>query len=105
MYDTDIEDIIEEYELPELPEPADDPDDGPATLVLFRQGQGGTWLGDCFTVADAQEYCSREDTHGDGWFVGLRIQQTPEQEAERAERDIALLNAAQKIDRLLGGSS
>ena len=34
MYDTDIEDVIEEYGLPDLPEPADDPDDGPATLVM-----------------------------------------------------------------------
>ena len=105
MYDHDIEDVIEEYGLPELPEPADDPDDGPATLVLSRFGQENIWLGDCFTVADAQEYCSDEDTHGDGWFVFYRVQHTPEEQAASLERDTALLGAARKIDRLLGGSS
>ncbi len=24
------------------------------------------------TLAEAQEYCEREDTHGEGWFVGYR---------------------------------
>lgn len=67
------------YGLPELPEPADDDDDDEnedenttVSLVLFRRNQGNIPLGDGFTLADAQEYCEREDTHDDDWFVGWR---------------------------------
>ena len=69
--DTSTTDTMAEYDLPELPDPADD-EDGTAELVLFRFQQENITLGDGFTIAYAQEYCQREDTHGDGWFVGYR---------------------------------
>jgi hypothetical protein len=68
MHDTDS--ILEEYGLPGLPEPADAGADETAELVLFRSGQEKISLGSGFAVADAQKYCSREDTHGPGWFTG-----------------------------------
>ena len=71
MYDTDTNTITEEYDLPELPEPTDDPDGETAELVLFRFRQERISLGDGFTIADAQDYCSRDDTSGDGWFTGF----------------------------------
>jgi hypothetical protein len=60
--------------LPELPEPADEDAAGTATLVLFRFKEESITLGDgeVFALADAKEYCEREDTHGDGWFTGWR---------------------------------
>lgn len=76
---TDIDDILTEYDLPELPEPAEfngDDDDSEDTveLVLARFQQGSVSLGDGFTEADAQAYCQRDDTRdpaGD-WFVFYR---------------------------------
>jgi hypothetical protein len=73
MSNTDVDDVIEEYNLPELPEPAeDDEDEDTVSLVLFRFKQENITLGDGFTRADAREYCEREDTHADEWFVGWR---------------------------------
>jgi hypothetical protein len=80
MYDTDdIEDIIAEFGLPDLPEPQDEPDEDAVELVLYRErlADENIPLGDGFAVADAMEYCDREDTHGtdragNGWFVGWR---------------------------------
>lgn len=69
------DEIIEMYDLPELPEPVDDPDEyeegALAQLVIFRQGDEKLYLDGEVTLADAQDYCSREDTHGDGWFAGF----------------------------------
>lgn len=88
--------------LPELPEPTDDEDAEVTALFLSVQGQGSTPLTDYdIALADAQEYCSRDDTHGDGWFVGFWRATTPEERAASAERDTTLLAAARKIDRLL----
>jgi hypothetical protein len=63
-----------EEDLPELPEPADDTEDDTATLVLFRFKQENIPLGDgdVYPLADAMAYCQRDDTSGEGWFVGWR---------------------------------
>lgn len=75
----DVAEVMAAYDLPELPEVADDDDvwDGTAEdttveLVLFRFQEENIVLGDGFTVADAQDYCGRDDTAGDGWFVGYQ---------------------------------
>jgi hypothetical protein len=58
--------------LPPLPEPAEDDEAELVALVLFRQGATNIRLTDYeIALADAQGYCDREDTHGDGWFVGF----------------------------------
>jgi hypothetical protein len=61
---------LEDYDLPELPDLADDSETETAQLVLFRFDQERIVLGDGYTIAGAQEYCSRDDTRGNGWFVG-----------------------------------
>jgi hypothetical protein len=69
----EIHDVIEGYKLPELPEEYDG--EGSAQLVLFRQGDTNITLADQVSIADAQEYCQRADTHsvsGD-WFAGYRL--------------------------------
>lgn len=65
MYET-----VEEYELPTVPE------EGPGDfeLVLFRQHGPSQVIAIDVTESDAQEYANRDDTHGDGWFVGYRRQ-------------------------------
>ena len=65
-------DILGTYDLPELPDETDENDDTVDTveLMLFRQDDANLHLG-YVTRQDAQEYASRDDTHGDGWFVGF----------------------------------
>jgi len=65
-----MDDVLEKFGLPGLPELADDDADETAELVLFQFDGPKIRLGDGFTVADAQEYSQRDDTHGVGWFVG-----------------------------------
>jgi hypothetical protein len=75
--DTANNEIIEQYGLPELPEPVGDTDDYAegelAELVIFRQHAENIYLDGFVTLADAQEYCSRDDTGdaGGGWFTGF----------------------------------
>lgn len=67
------EEILQEFSLPELPEEyeGDEPENA-RQLVIFRFKEENIPLGEPVSLADAQEYCSRDDTHGDGWFVGFR---------------------------------
>lgn len=59
--------LVEEYHLPAVPhEHVGDRD-----LILFRQDQPNAIIAEEVTLEDAQRYCSREDTNGDGWFVGF----------------------------------
>jgi hypothetical protein len=67
------ESIMQEYDLPELPEPAEEGSGATARLVLFRFQQENIPLGDgdVYALADAQEYCCRDDASGSpDWFVG-----------------------------------
>jgi hypothetical protein len=55
--------------MPPLPEAGEDEEEM-VTLVLFRQNQPATPIAEDIDRHDAMEYCEREDTHGDGWFIG-----------------------------------
>ena len=77
MYDTDdIEDVLATYGLPELPDPDEDDEEG-RELVLYRFKDHHIVLAGSIPLADAMEYCDREDTHDTKnspplWFVGFR---------------------------------
>ena len=74
-------DILAAYGLPELPEP-EDPElnndlegnqiEPTVWLILFRFQQENITLAGDILKYDAQAYCQRDDTSGDGWFVGYR---------------------------------
>jgi hypothetical protein len=61
-----------EGELPDLPDyPAESEDNGhTCKLVLFRQNITNVVLATGVSHSDAVEYCERDDTSGNGWFVG-----------------------------------
>lgn len=69
------EDIAARFGLPELPEAVEDPDeyeDGElAQLAVAQQHGEKIYLAGYVTVADAMEYCSRDDTSDveTGWMV------------------------------------
>jgi hypothetical protein len=60
--------VIKGYKLPELPEEYNGEDS--ASVMLFLQHDTSITRADSVSIADAREYCQREDTHGDCWFVG-----------------------------------
>jgi hypothetical protein len=67
--------IVAAFGLPELPDPVENPDeyedDGALKrLIIFQHGEERIYLDGLVTREDARAYCSRDDTHGDGWFVG-----------------------------------
>lgn len=41
-------------------------------IVRFHKEGPNTVVKTVTTLAEAQEWCQREDTHGDGWFDGYR---------------------------------
>jgi hypothetical protein len=41
-------------------------------IVRFRFMQGGEVIQTGLTLEEAQEWCERDDTHGEGWFDGYR---------------------------------
>ena len=47
-------------------------DDKTYEIVRFRFKQGGEVIRTGLTLEEAQEWCERDDTHGDGWFDGYR---------------------------------
>jgi hypothetical protein len=63
------EEIMQDYELPQLPPAYYGP--GARQLRLFRMRGGTADLGEPVSLEDAKEYCDLEETHGDGWFVGF----------------------------------
>lgn len=82
LFRDEVEQVMAEYELPELPDYYEGP--GSAQLVLFRMRENNEALTYC-SLEDAQEYCEREDTHGDGWFVGWHLHEAPEDEEDEEE--------------------
>lgn len=67
----EVEQIMEYFGMPELPEAYDGEDS--AQLVLFRENDSNIVLAESVSIPDALEYCSREDTHGGGWFAGYNL--------------------------------
>jgi hypothetical protein len=41
-------------------------------IIRFRQDHQSTVIKTVDTLEEAQEWCEREDTHGEGWFDGYR---------------------------------
>ena len=66
----DVAELVEDFGLPALPEPADNEAADNKILVLFQRNADNVVLTLPVPFADADEYTNREDTHGDGWFVG-----------------------------------
>lgn len=66
----DTLDLLVKYNLPELPDPAREDDPQARQLWIFRKNDDAVELGWLVSYDDARAYCSREDTHGDEWFVG-----------------------------------
>ena len=63
--------LVEAYGLPEIPEEGQG--DRELFISVFK-GESEV-IAEDVTLEDAQEYCSREDTHVAGeWFVGFRRQ-------------------------------
>lgn len=54
----------------EVTDGGDDDDDGLYCIMRMRFEGETTIVRTGLTLAEAQEHCSREDTHGDGWFDG-----------------------------------
>jgi hypothetical protein len=54
-------------------------------IVRFfrRDSEGRRVVATGLTLEDAQEHCSREDTHGDSWFDGYYAE---EEDGERTAR-------------------
>ena len=62
--------VLAEYGLPAVPEEGT----GDRNLYVFRFPQPEKLLiAENVTLENAREYCSREDTHGDGWFLGFEL--------------------------------
>lgn len=55
------------YRLPPLPPQGA----GDRNLYLYHYREETVLLAENVTLADAQEYASRQDTQGEGWFVGF----------------------------------
>lgn len=66
----DVSELVQRYALPPLPEVRDSVEPR-RRLVLFRCDAPGVVLTGAITLADAIQYTNREDTHGNGWFVGF----------------------------------
>lgn len=67
----DVTELMAELNLPDLPESPDITwDTEMLILVLFRQNNYNVVLTNPVSYTDAYEYANREDTRGEGWFVG-----------------------------------
>lgn len=68
----DMQELLDKFHLPELPDEADEADKL-AELFISQFKDPKIYLERLMTVEDAQTYCSRDDTHGNGWFVGYYL--------------------------------
>lgn len=68
-----LAEIMAEYDLPDLPDNTDDDDTEARDLILYTQDliAPNYYLIERVTLGDARRYVNREDTHGEGWFVGF----------------------------------
>jgi hypothetical protein len=65
----DVAEFVDDFKLPPLPEP-DDSEPDAKILILFMQDADNIVLTLPVSFDDAEQYTNREDTHGEGWFVG-----------------------------------
>lgn len=63
---------VQTYDLPDIPDSTDENDEtaDSVDLILFRRDSDNVHLA-YVTRADAKKYASRDDTAGDGYFVGF----------------------------------
>lgn len=47
-------------------------DDKTYSIIRFYRTAGSEIIATGMTLEEAQEWCGRDDTHGDGWFDGYR---------------------------------
>jgi hypothetical protein len=61
---------VTEYGLPDLPDDAAEDDSQARMLVLtFKDSEERVKLASAVSHADAERYCSRDDTQGSDWAV------------------------------------
>lgn len=72
LHNWEIQEMVDQMGLPELPEHTTDEDPEARDLIMYFEDadRGSVILIERVSLPDAIEYTNREDTHGDGWFVG-----------------------------------
>lgn len=61
-------------------------------IVRYRQEGENRVVKTGLSLEEAQAWCQRDDTRGDGWFDGYTLENpTPEELAEREETELRLL--------------
>lgn len=69
-YAPNLEQVMAKLHLPPLPTAVDVDTPDARQLVLFFFRGDHVVLAPAVSLEDAREYCSRDDTYGDSWFVG-----------------------------------
>ncbi len=69
-------DVPERYDATPDPEPEDEEEDEQTYEIVrfYRDDTPEEIIETGLTLAEAKEHCSRDDTHGDGWFDGFRAE-------------------------------
>lgn len=71
-------------------------------IIRFHFNEPSEVLKTGLTLEEAQEHCSREDTHGEDWFDGYDLEDPSDEVlAERAEADDRLRSGIAAINNLL----
>jgi hypothetical protein len=71
LFGDEVAQALLDHNLPDLPDAADDDDPEGRMLILYRQNQTNIVIHDWVSLEDAKAYCNRQDTSGEGWFVGF----------------------------------